>query len=86
MRFRLNLLRTALVFAILFSVFDINNNTFGATFTSRTSSVWSSRGSWLKTRTGTISVTSGSKNVSGTSTLFSTELVVGDTLKLRQMY
>src|SRR5438045_384532 len=51
-----------------------------ATSTSRATGNWNTGSTWSTTRTGTIVTNAGSANVTGTGTLFTTELAVNDVI------
>ncbi len=51
-----------------------------ADISATTSGNWSSASTWARSRTGTITTLSSSKSVTGSSTLFTTELAVGDVI------
>src|SRR5438552_999943 len=53
---------------------------FAATFTSRVTGNWNTASTWIKTMTGTISVSNNDTTVTGTGTSFTTELVAGDVI------
>jgi hypothetical protein len=67
------------VLALLFA-----GEALGATVKTRVagSANWSAAATWIQLRTGTVSFTNGSTAVTGTGTLFTTELQVGDVLML----
>ena len=70
-------LAIAFVIANLFLV----SGAFGqATSTSRQTGNWNANATWSTTRTGTISTSGSSTTVTGSSTLFQTELSVGDSI------
>ncbi len=52
-------------------------------FTTRQDGNWNANTTWLKYLTGTVQFTNGSTAVTGTSTLFTTELAAGDVLMLQ---
>jgi fibronectin-binding autotransporter adhesin len=62
---------------LLFFLF-FSNNSFAATFVAYNTGNWSSRSTWVTTKTGTVTVASGATAVTGTGTAFTTELQVGD--------
>ena len=76
-------LTSCLVFIIWFMMMNllfICNVLGQATSTSRVTGNWNSNATWSTTRTGTISTSGNSTTVTGSGTLFQTELSVGDVI------
>jgi hypothetical protein len=74
-----------LCLCILSVSFLLATNASAATVTNRVTGAanWNTAATWIQNRTGTMTFTNGSRNVTGSGTLFTTELAVGNVLILQ---